>query len=254
MTTSVGRVHAIHRHPVKGLNAEALREVPLNPGEGLPLDRRFALALADSPFDPAHPVWLRKTHFLMLMRDEALAELDARYLEADDRLEIRRDGALALEADLADPAGREEVAAFFQAFLALAAAPRLVDAPDHMFSDNPQKFVSVINLATVREIETLAGAPVDPRRFRANLYVEGLDAFAEVDWIGRRVRLGSAQAEAAAPINRCAATNVNPDTAERDLNLPALLSRTFGRIDCGIYLRVTGGGEVAIGDALEVLP
>ena len=253
MSRTVARVHTIHRHPIKGMSAEVVSEVPLRAGAGLPLDRRFALALADSPFDPAHPVWLRKSHFLMLMRDEALAALEVRYREDEHRLTIRRQGALVLEADLADPAGPAEVAAFFQDYLGLAAPPRLVEADGHMFSDNPQKLVSVINLATVRELEALAGAPVDHRRFRANLYVDGLEPFAEAAWVGRLLAVGTAGARAIKSITRCAATNVNPDTAERDLNLPALLQRTYGHIECGVYLEITEGGALAAGDRLEVL-
>lgn len=252
MTGTTGRVQAIHRHPVKGLNADALPEVPLEAGAGLPQDRRFALALADSPFDPTHPVWLRKTHFLMLMRDEALARVDAHYDEADHRLVIRQGGRARVEADLEDPAGRDEIESFFQDLLGLEAPPRLVEAPGHMFSDNPDQLVSVINLATVREIEAIAGIPVDARRFRANVYVEDLPAFEEAGWVGNPVRLGSAQARAVSTITRCAATNVNPETALRDLNLPALLKRAYGHIECGVYLEVTDAGAVAVGDRIDV--
>ncbi len=63
MTITVAQ---ICRYPVKGLNAERLARVALSPGEGLPHDRRFALAHGSTVFDP-------KTHFLMLMRDEKLA-------------------------------------------------------------------------------------------------------------------------------------------------------------------------------------
>ncbi|MDX1541012.1 MAG: MOSC N-terminal beta barrel domain-containing protein, partial [Geminicoccaceae bacterium] len=117
--TDLSRVAAIFRYPVKGMSAEALAEVELQPFEALPLDRRFAVALADSPFDPADPVWLRKTHFLMLMRDEQLAALDVRYADALRRIEIRRGGRTLLEADLETVEGVDELESFFQTELDL---------------------------------------------------------------------------------------------------------------------------------------
>ena len=42
--------------------------------ECLPHDRRFAIALGSTRFDPEHPEWLPKTDFIMLMRDEKLAQ------------------------------------------------------------------------------------------------------------------------------------------------------------------------------------
>ena len=64
------KIDAIFRFPVKGLSAEALERVEVVAGEGLPGDRRFALALAGAAFDPAEPEWLPKSTFLMLIVDE----------------------------------------------------------------------------------------------------------------------------------------------------------------------------------------
>ena len=48
-------VTAIYRYPVKGLSAEKMNRVALTPGECLPHDRRFAIALASTRFDPQRP-------------------------------------------------------------------------------------------------------------------------------------------------------------------------------------------------------
>lgn len=244
-------IAAIFRYPIKGLSAEPLGRIDLEPGAGVPLDRCLALALADSPFDPAHPVWLRKTHFLMLMRDERLATLNARYHHDERRIEIARDGQVLVEADLETPEGREELETFFQTYMDLAGRPRLAEAPGHIFTDDPEPLVSLLNLETVRAVEAAIGRPVDPARFRANLHLEGLPAWRELDRVGERIRVGSAGFEVAKRIDRCAATNVDPRTAARDLNLPADLRRHFGHIDCGILLRVVEAGSVGIGDPLR---
>jgi len=52
---------------------------------------------------------------------------------------------------------------------------------------------------------------------------------------------------------RCAATNVDPDTGARDLEVPKTLLRQLGHADCGIYAEVVEGGEIAPGDQIEIL-
>jgi uncharacterized protein len=94
------------------------------------------------------------------------------------------------------------------------------------------------------------GTPVDPLRFRANLYFEGAAAWTEHDWIGAEITIGAARLRVISPITRCAATQVNPVTAERDLDIVAALGRAFGHINMGVYAEVVAGGEIAVGDAL----
>jgi MOSC domain-containing protein YiiM len=49
---------------------------------------------------------------------------------------------------------------------------------------------------------------------------------------------------------RCAAVNVDPETAARDLNIPQTLMRRLGHADCGIYAEVVAGGSIGVGDAI----
>jgi hypothetical protein len=246
----MARIDRIYRYPVKGLSAEPLDAVTLAAGEGLPLDRTFALARPDTAFDPARPVWLAKRHFLMLMRDERLALLAVTY-DPGGRLRIRQDGRQVLDADTGTDAGREAIADFFEAFMGDMGRPRLVQAPGHMFTDNPTPYVSLINLATVREIaRTLGRETLDPLRFRANLYIDDLEPWAELDWVGHELAAGAARLACAERIDRCAATNVDPTTAARDLNIPQTLRQAYGHIDCGVLLRVTKPGRLTIGQAI----
>ena len=96
------------------------------------------------------------------------------------------------------------------------------------------------------------GAPVNPLRFRANVYVTGWPAWHEFDLLGRVIMIGSgAQLKIVKRIVRCAATNVDPDTGIRDLSIPDTLLRSFGHADCGVYGEVVGAGEIAVGDELR---
>jgi uncharacterized protein YcbX len=94
------------------------------------------------------------------------------------------------------------------------------------------------------------GAPVDPLRFRANLYVSGLPAWREFDWLGREVSAAEVGFRVAERINRCAATNVDPASGVRDLNIPLALRKAYGHIDCGVLLRVIRGGDLEVGQEI----
>jgi len=242
----------ICRYPVKGLSAEHLERVALEPGEGLPHDRRFALAHGATTFDPHNPQWLPKTQFLMLMRDEKLAQLTVHFEPDSGELSIERDGRRVVHAKATEALGRTVIGQFIAGFMAgsTRGAPRLLEAPGHSFYDSHGKYLSIINLASVRDLERVVRQEVNPLRFRANIYVDGAPAWSEFGWTGQRIQLGGAGLEVVGPIDRCAATNVNPDTAERDLNIPLALQRGFGHVDMGIYTSVCTAGEAAKGDLL----
>ncbi|MFO0202179.1 MAG: MOSC domain-containing protein, partial [Alphaproteobacteria bacterium] len=101
-------------------------------------------------------------------------------------------------------------------------------------------------------LEQAAGMALDPLRFRANVYVSGGGPWAEFDWIGREILLGQARLRVVKRIVRCPATEVNPDTAQRDAEPPRWLREHFGHADLGVYAEVLEGGRIAVGDALEV--
>ena len=114
------------------------------------------------------------------------------------------------------------------------------------------KAISVINLASVRALEEATGIFVHPVRFRANIYLDGLPAWAEFDWLGREVEIGGIRFRGALRTRRCAATNVNPETATRDANLPKAILNHFDHTDIGIYLEVLSDGVCSVGDAVTV--
>jgi MOSC domain-containing protein len=242
----------IYRYPVKGLTPEPLARAALSPGQTLLGDRRYAIENGPSGFDPSEPKWLSKPHFLMLQRDEWLAALQTHFDDATHVLTIRQDGAVAAQGDLETAEGRAAIEQFFAIRFAgeIKGPPKVLTSPGHSFSDVARKVVSIINLASVRAIESMVGQPVHPLRFRANLYVEGWPAWHEFDLVDRTLAIGDIRLKVFKRTVRCAAVNVDPDTAARDLAIPQLLQRRLGHGDCGIYAEVIAGGTIAIGDTI----
>lgn len=248
------RIAGIFRYPVKGLSAEPLDRVTLRAGEGVPGDRRFAVAHGASRFDDDNPGWQKRREFLVLAHEPRLAALRTGYDEATGVLTIRRNGRELFRESIEIPAGRAAAARFIAEQLGSddLGPPRIVEAPGVMFTDMEAKLVSILSLASARELAAGLGTDVDIRRFRGNLIVDGLEPWREFDWFGRDLRIGSVRLRVVERIQRCAATNVNPDTAERDLNIPRFLVQRYGHADFGVYARVAEGGVIAAGDALTV--
>ena len=119
-------------------------------------------------------------------------------------------------------------------------------------ADNEAPLLSIVNLASVDALSEAAGAPIDARRFRANLAVEGLGPWEEWGWVGRRLRLGEVELEVTERIERCRATEANPETGRREHDPVALLRRGWGHKDFGVYARVLTPGRTALGDAVAL--
>lgn len=247
-------VSSLYRYPVKGFSPEPMDEVGLEVRRPIAGDRVYAVENGPSGFDPAAPAYQPKTKFLCLMKNARLARLRTSFDAATHVWTIELAGQ-AVSADLSTEAGRAEVEAFLTGFMAeeVRGPLRVLQAPGHAFSDVGKPYVSFINLASVAALDPLVGQPVDPLRFRANVYLSGLDAMAELDWVGRDARIGDVELRFAKRTRRCVATNVDPATAERDLDIPGTLRRSFDHMDCGIYAEIRAPGRIRPGDVLELL-
>jgi uncharacterized protein len=248
------RLASIYRYPVKGLSPERLSSADLRAGEVIGGDRLYAVENGPSGFDPQAPQWMPKIKFLCLMRNARLAALNARYDDESAVLMIERDGELLATGDLKTPEGRRAIENFFETSMASErrGAFRVLEAPGHSFSDLAKKVVSIINLDTVEDFAGALGQEVHPLRFRANLYLAGLAAWSEFDLMGKTLAIGKARLRILKRTERCAATEVNPDTAHRDIDIPEILLRRRGNADFGVYAEVIAAGKIAEGDPVEI--
>ena len=247
-------IAGLYRYPVKGLTPEPLQTVVLAAGQTVPADRRYAIENGPSGFDPAAPAWRPKTQYLMLMRNERLAALRCHFDEATSLLTIHKGGEVVAEGALETAQGRAAIESYFeQNFRSeLNGPPKVLTGGGHSFSDVAKKVVSIINLSSVAAVESMVGATVNPLRFRANVYCSGWPAWYEASLLDRTLAIGSARLKVVKRITRCAATNVDPDTAMRDLDIPTTLMQHLGHNECGIYAEVISPGRIGVDDAIEV--
>jgi uncharacterized protein len=245
-------IRAIYRYPVKGLSGERLSSVELSVGKALPFDRAFAIENGPGKFDPLEPRHLPKTTFLCLMRNEQLAQLETAFDADSQTLTIKREGAVVASGALSTAEGRQAIEAYMAEFMAadLRGAPRVVSALDHSFSDVAEKCLHIVSANSLRGLEAEMGIALDALRFRPNVIVEGIPAWAELGWVDREIRLGGATLRVFKRTVRCAATDVNPQTAARDARVPDALFGLLGHRDFGIYASVIKPGAFHEGDAL----
>jgi len=254
------KVESLYRYPVKGLTPEVLDQAELAPGRCIPWDRAFALSQGDSAFDASRPGWVPKSNFMCLLKNARAAALKTRFLEGEGVLEVvAPDGVLVRESPFSAE-GRAALTAFFVGFLGREArfgaenrAPEFVYVPEHSFCDHRTQVISLIGLGSLGALEGAVGAVRDKRRFRANVYFGGAEAWAEFGWLGREIQVGGVRAVVQERIDRCGATTVNPDTAERDANPVLELKRHFGHVDLGVFAEVLVPGVIRPGDEIRVL-
>lgn len=243
-------VAALYRHPVKGFTPEPLSHADLPIGGWFPGDRMWAVENGPSGYDPSAPEQIPKQKFTVLMRQAMLARVRTRWDEASNTLTADIDGH-ALTVRLDDPDDRIALENSLAAFLRdEAVGPlRLIAAgPNHRFMDSSKGRVSILNLNSVRDLEQRWGQPLDPLRFRANIWVEGWQPWVENEWACEALSVGGTTLRGAKPIVRCAATEVDPVTGERDLSVVRALFETYGHMLCGLYVSIEAGGRIAVGD------
>ncbi|MBV6651504.1 MAG: MOSC domain-containing protein [Hoeflea sp.] len=256
-----GKIVSLSSFPIKGLSPQAHQSAPLKTGDGFSGDRLFGFAKASSGFDPADPKPLPKHNFIVLLQHARLAGLETGFDPESRVLTIRTKDAADMRFDMNTQEGADGASEFLTDLLGLKEqeVPFFASAFPHRFTDASvasttlMNAISFINLDSVRAFESEIGREVDARRFRGNIVFDGWPAFSELDLVGRHFRVGEVSFNILHRTQRCLATEVNPETAERDMKLPNLLKKAYGHFDMGIYAEVLNDGVISVGDEVVLI-
>ena len=250
------RIARIRRHPIKALGGEDIRRTPLTAARRLAGDRQWAVlteAGERHAGDGARAErWLPKSCFL---RGAAAAGLQAVQGGWGDG---SPDGVIRLThpalPDLAfDPENQaDRLIEWIRPLWPPEKPPasRLVQGPTG-WTDVSQPWLAILSLSSLSDLEARLGLTLGIKRWRANLWIDGWQPYAERNLIGRILSIGPVELRVTQAIGRCAATSVDPATGQIDIDMPEALMAQFGHSDFGVYAEVVTGGEIALNDEIR---
>ncbi|MFS4438037.1 MOSC domain-containing protein [Paracoccaceae bacterium GXU_MW_L88] len=239
------KVAQIWRHPIKAVGAEQSASAVFRSGVGMEGDRVWALTHEKSKYDGSE--WAICMNFLRGASCPQLMAVTAETVAGGLRLSHPAQGEITL-----DPAGNTSA---FLDWVRPLVAPRepvaLMPAPGRALTDSHIANITIGNLASLDALSERVGQPLDRRRFRANIWIEGAEAWSEYGWAGRDATLGAAKLRIYEPVSRCRATEANPETGERDADTLGALAQNDQQF-C-MKAEILEDGEVRLGDHLALL-
>jgi len=262
----MSRVVALYRYPVKGFTPEACEHLTVLANGRIAGDRTLAFRFGDSQLP--EEAWSRKHGFAVLVNTPGLARLATRFDPEKRRLRIELDGTIIADEAL-DDAGRRQLEAAVERYVLPLTANPLAEHPERRplrligdgltprYQDSEQGQVTLHSRESLAAVANALQTPtLDELRFRSNIAIEGVNAWEEQDWIGRRVRIGEVELDVVRPKIRCLATHANPRSGERDLTIMQTLVQAFSQREptFAVALMTHGrGGDIRVGDTVEVV-
>ena len=247
---------SIHYYPVKSLSSANLKKIFIKKNLGILNDRLFSFSrninFKKSRLIEKFPNERKLNYFLTLKNSPALNKYKFSYeksiltlfkdnkkiisiLSKDyDNYYLVSDKLLELEESLTKPIYllKNEKYPFF----------------DTTHSNKICNTISLINLNSIKDLEEKTNQSIEFDRFRGNLYLDGLGAWKERNWINKIIKINRISFKVKKHIARCSATNLKPNTDKVTINLPMALKKHFNHIDMGVYLEALDDGEINIGD------
>ena len=261
----MAHVAALYRYPVKGFTPEECDTLTVLDEGRIAGDRVLGIRFADT--EAADDAWSRKTGMVALINTPGLARLNVRFDEKAFRLRISL-GTSVLVDELLNPEGRRRIGAVLSNYILKLDENPLTDHPERLplrvigdghsprYHDEEAGRVTLHGRGSLQALQAVLGKDVSELRFRSNVAVDGLTAWEEQNWVGRKIRIGTVEFNVVKPKTRCLATHANPITGERDLPILTTLTQKMGQENptFAVAMLPTGaGGQVRVGDQVSLV-
>ena len=128
----------------------------------------------------------------------------------------------------------------------------LMDEKNPFFDTMPDNSISLINKKSINDFSKKISTDIEFKRFRANIYIDGLAAWEERNWIGKTIKINNVDFVVSDEISRCSATNLKPSTDIVTINLPNELKKTYDHINMGLYLVPQQNGVISKEDKIII--
>jgi len=253
-------ISSIHYCPVKSISFQSIQSCEIKENLGITNDRIFAFTrnveLEKAKLIEKDPKERKLNNFLTLKNSPVLNKYNFVYENDKLTLTLNNENIISISAD--DPNERlllsNKLMELENSLLQPISLLKNIDFPfyDTSHSNNIFNSISLINLNSIKDFEKKINEKVEHQRFRANFYVDGVDALEERNWIGKIIKINNVSFKVEKNIPRCVAINLKPKTDDNSLNLLQSLKKTYNNFDMGIYLTSLNDGKVEIGNKIEV--
>lgn len=259
------RVVALYRYPLKGFTPETCDTLTVLAEGRIAGDRALGIRFADT--EAPDDAWSRKHGMLALINTPGLARLRVNFDAKVSRLLIGLNGSLLIDEALS-PEGRWRIGAVLADYVCTLDENPLTGHPERLplrvigdghtprYHDEEPGRVTLHARESLRSLENALGKDVSELRFRSNIAVEGLAAWEEQSWVGRKIRIGAVEFDVAKPKTRCLATHANPATGDRDLPILTALTQKLAQQNPTFAVAMVpnrGGGNICIGDEVTLI-
>jgi MOSC domain-containing protein len=248
-----GTVTNLWRHPIKSHGREALDQVTLTAGQTMPGDRVWAVAHENSNADGSE--WVPCANFSRGSKAPGLMAIDARFDDATGRVTLTH----LKQPDLVfSPENPDDLERFLDWVRPLmpenrSASARIIRVPGRGMTDSDFPSVTLCNMASHRAVEQAVGRSLSIKRWRGNIWFDGLPLWEEFDWIDREVQIGEAILIPRERTERCLATTANTETGNRDADTLGALESHWGHRDFSVRAEVVRGGRIRVNDTVRRL-
>ncbi len=201
-----------------------------------------------------------------LINTPGLARLNVRFDEKSLRLRVSLGTSVLFDEPL-NSQGRQRLAAVLAGYVIKLDVNPLTDHPERLplrvigdghsprYHDEQAGRITLHGRGSLEAVQAAVGNEVSELRFRSNIAIDGLTAWEEQSWVGRKVRIGALEFDVVKPKTRCLATHANPTTGQRDLAILTILTQKLGQENptFAVAMMPTGaGGRIRVGDEVSL--
>ena len=129
---------------------------------------------------------------------------------------------------------------------------KLIRAKVSAMTDTEYQSITICSSSSHNRLASEMGLDLSKKRWRGNLWIDELEPWEEMNWIGKIVQIGNVQFDVIENVQRCMATTANPETGVRDADTLGAL-KAHGHQNFSVYAIAKNNGDLRLGDKLTVL-
>ena len=240
----------IWRYPIKSHGRESIAEIKVAAGKALPSDRLWAVVHENSSVDGSQ--WAACHNFSRGSKAPGLMAIESYFDETTNRLTLSHPDKKQItfcadtESDILIDWTRDLIAD------GRSGSVKLIRAKVAAMTDTEYQSITICSSSSHSSLASEMGLDLSNKRWRGNLWIDELEPWEEMTWIGKIVHIGNVQSEVIDNVQRCMATTANPETEERDVDTLGAL-KAHGHQNFSVYAIAKNNGDLRLGDKLRVL-